>query len=176
MPAPIPVKLTPYDPLWAVAAEKEMERLRKFADGDWLQCHHIGSTAVPGIAAKGTLDLLATAPGLADLDGLRSTLQEGGYQWHGEFGFAGRRYLTKSHPLTGEREVNLHCYAIGDPAIARHLAFRDFLRMHPAIAAEYEQVKAHCASRHPYNSHAYTDCKSAWIRLVEAKALAFASQ
>jgi GrpB-like predicted nucleotidyltransferase (UPF0157 family) len=83
---------------------------------------------------------------------------------------SGRRYCTKADEA-GRRIVQLHCYADGSPEITRHLAFRDYLRGNPKIAAEYDQVKFGCRSQHPDDSHAYGDCKEAWIRDAEVDAL-----
>ncbi len=174
LPPPIPVELSPHDPRWAENARAESAALAIALGAILRVVHHIGSTAIPGIRAKPILDLLPIAASLPELDDRRAAIEALGYQWWGEFGLPGRRYCTKSDPVTGRRLVQLHFYAAGSPEIARHLAFRDYLRARPEIAEAYDREKARCQRLHPDNSLTYNDCKSAWIRRIQAEALAVA--
>jgi len=172
MPEPIPVELVPYDPAWAERAHVESARLKAALGEALIVVHHIGSTAIPGIRAKPIIDLLPVVRALAELDGLRGAIEALGYEWWGEFGLAGRRYCTLNDRISGRRNVQLHFYEESAPQIKRHLAFRDYLISHPDLARAYDAEKARCRELHPLDSHAYTDCKDAWIRRVEADALA----
>jgi GrpB-like predicted nucleotidyltransferase (UPF0157 family) len=101
-----------------------------------------------------------------------AALEALGYRWRGEYGLSGRRYCTLTAADTGERRVNFHSYASGDPSIHRHLAFRDYLRASPGLAAEYERLKLDCAIRNAASIDDYCDCKDAWIKRVEGEAVA----
>lgn len=173
MPRRPKVRLLPHDPCWAPLAEAEAVRIRAVTGPVLLEVHHIGSTAIPGILAKPVLDLLGVVKSLAGLERAKAFLEALGYVWRGEYGLAGRRYLICNDPETGERRVQLHCYASGDPAIFRHLAFRDYLRSRPEAALKYEQEKVRCAQLCCDDTHAYTECKSALAKKLEDEALKF---
>jgi len=160
-----------HDPAWADQAQQERDRLRTAIGDVIVTVHHIGSTAIPGIRAKPILDLIPVVRSFADFDNSRQAVERLGYTWWGEYGLPGRRYCTFDDPVTGQRMVQLHCFEQGSPQVTRHLAFRDHLRSHPDLAREYEAEKARCRDCHPLDSHAYGDCKEAWIRRIEALAL-----
>jgi GrpB-like predicted nucleotidyltransferase (UPF0157 family) len=172
MPTPLPVELHPHDPAWIEAAQREAARLQAAVGPAIIVVHHIGSTAIPGIRAKPILDLMPVVRRLAEFDEARPAIEELGYVWWGEHGIPGRRYCNLSDPVTGRRKIHVHCFEEGSPHVARHLAFRDYLRSRSDLAAAYDAEKVRCRDLHPLDSHAYTDCKAAWIARVETEALA----
>ena len=169
-PALHSVVIAPYDPSWARRATEEAAVLEQALGDNFVRVEHIGSTSVEGLAAKPILDLMPLVHSLDRLDQQRAAIEAIGYAWHGEFGIEGRRYGTKTD-AKGTREVNLHCFQIDSPQIQRHLVFRDYLRLHPAVAREYETEKRRVAGLHPDDSRAYNDGKWAWVARVEAEAL-----
>ncbi len=173
MPPPIRVELLDHDPTWRDSAAAEARALLAAMGPCLLTVHHVGSTAIPGIHAKPILDLIPVARRLSDLDACRARFEALGYEWWDEYGLSERRYCTRSNAATGTRLSQLHCYEDGSPEIIRHVAFRDYLREHLDVAAEYDREKARCRSRYPDNSHEYGDCKEVWIRKAEANALAW---
>ena len=165
------IVLASYNPDWARLAAGHADRLSALGP-ILLAVHHIGSTSVPGLAAKPIIDLMPLVSGLAELDRERRRIEALGYQWRGEFGIAGRRYCTLSGD-DGARLVNTHFFAAGSRAAERHIVFRDYLRAHPDAAAAYAAEKRRARDLHPNDVRAYNDEKDAWIRATEAKALAW---
>ena len=121
--------------------------------------HHIGSTSVPGLAAKPIIDLMPLVTSLADLDRKRPAVEALGYIWHGELGIERRRYCTLSSE-DGIRLVQLHFFTANCAEVERHVAFRDYLRACPEAARAYENEKRRARDLHPNDSHAYTDAKA----------------
>lgn len=133
--------------------------------------HHIGSTSIPGIMAKPIIDMLPVVLDLRSLDRTISKVESLGYECLGEFGLPGRRYCRRNDPTTGMRTYQLHFYALGSSEIDRHLAFSEYLRVHPVIATEYEAEKLRAVALHPDNISDYNDAKNDWIKRVEQDAL-----
>ena len=132
-----------------------------------LECYHIGSTAVPGLAAKPIIDLMVVVRDVAKVDALAAQFESLGYEYMGEFGIAGRRYLRKGGD---ERTHQVHIFAETDTQnIKRHLAFRDYMRTHQAEREAYAGLKKMLAERFPYDIDAYCDGKDVFIKGIEAK-------
>ncbi|MGB4487112.1 MAG: GrpB family protein [Pseudomonas veronii] len=138
-----------------------------------LHVHHIGSTAVPHTRAKPVIDILLEVGSLKALDRDTQLLEALGYEAMGEFGIPGRRYF-RLDDASGKRTHQVHAFETGTPDVLRHLAFRDYMRAHPALAAEYGELKSCLAKRHQQDMAAYIAGKDGFIKEHERRALAWA--
>jgi len=130
--------------------------------------HHIGSTSVPGLAAKPIIDILMEVTSLLKLDNLNSVTESLGYEVRGEFGIPGRRYFRKG----GEtRSHQIHAFESRDHNILRHLAFRDYLIAYPGVARKYEDLKRELAQHCNDNINCYCEGKDEFIKFIETKAV-----
>lgn len=175
-PDGLAVELVPHRLEWATMATAESARLKDALGDVLVAVHHIGSTAIPDILAKPIVDLIPVVIDLPGLDARRDAVRGLGYKWHGEFGLVGRRYCTLTDPVTGKRKFQLHCYATDAEGMPRHLAFRDYLLAHPAIAKGYEAEKLRAAALHPDEVMAYNNAKNDWIKRIERDALAWCAE
>lgn len=166
------VELLDHNPGWAEQAVLEAERFATALGSDprLIAIHHIGSTSIPGIQAKGIIDLCPEVSSLEWLDERREAIEAAGFEYWGEYGIPGRRFCPQTGG-DGWRRVNVHCFLSGQEGLIRHLAFRDYLRTYPDIARDYERIKQACAERFREEPHAYTDCKGKWIQATQARAL-----
>ena len=164
------VVVVPYRPEWPDRFEAEAERLRAVFGSTLLALHHIGSTSIPGLAAKPVIDMIPVLERIEAADERAGALVALGYEGLGENGIPGRRYFRKGGD---HRTHQLHCFAAGNPHIRRHLAFRDFLRAHPGICDGYAALKTALAAAHPKDIEGYMAGKDAFIQEVEQLALAW---
>jgi GrpB-like predicted nucleotidyltransferase (UPF0157 family) len=166
------IVLVAHDPQWAEQFAEEAALIRATLPGIVIELHHIGSTALPGIAAKPIIDMLALVTNLEALDCESSRLESLGYESKGEFGISGRRYFRKDSPA-GIRTHHLHAFVADSDEIERHLNFRDYLRAHPSDAQAYEVLKLSLAVRTLGDGHAYTDGKGPFVREIDRRAAAW---
>ncbi len=158
-----------YSSAWPAAFAAEADRLRRLLGEVLTEIHHIGSTSVPGLAAKPVIDLMPLTTDIARIDACSQTLQDAGYQPWGEYGLPGRRLFTRD--ADGVRTHNLHFYAEGHADVARHLAFRDYLRAHDLVCDQYAVIKRQAYAEHPADIAAYSAAKNDWIKRAEQLAL-----
>ena len=169
------IAVVPYDPLWPDAFEAEAAAVGRALGGNLLEVHHIGSTAIPGIHAKPVIDVLAVVSDVEMLDRDAERMAALGYEAMGEFGIAGRRYFRRDN-AAGQRTHQVHAFRAGSPHVGRHLAFRDFMRAHPALAARYGELKQKLAEAFPNDIDAYMDGKDGFIKDMQARALAWEAE
>lgn len=163
------ITVTEYDPRWPQKFQAESQLIRGILADNCIAVYHIGSTAVPGLAAKPVIDMLAVVKNLAQADGVAEEFSQTGYEYLGEFGIAGRRYLRKGGE---ERTHQIHIFQADDwHNIGRHLAFRDYMCTHEKEREEYAKLKIELAQRFPYDIDGYCDGKEHFVREMERAAL-----
>lgn len=150
--------------------EHEAAALQRLLKVQLIAIHHIGSTSVPGLAAKPIIDLLPEVIDLDTIDRMGTEFIALGYQVWGECGLPGRRYFTKDDPQ-GYRTHNVHLYPTGNPEIVRHLAFRAYLRANQSVRTDYEALKRQAFLKFPNDIGAYNDHKNRWIKQIEQEAI-----
>lgn len=169
---PTEVVLVPHDSTWNNQFLAESKLLLAAMGDNAIAAHHIGSTAIPAIFAKPVIDVLIVVVDIASVDGCTAEMQTIGYQVMGEFGIAGRRYFRKDDDA-GTRTHQVHVYETGNAQIARHLAFRDFLLVHPDWATRYSQLKLDLATKYPHSMNRYIEGKDGFIKQVDQLAAAW---
>jgi GrpB-like predicted nucleotidyltransferase (UPF0157 family) len=160
------VALVPYDPDWARSFEAERALLERVLE-PWLEggIEHVGSTAIPGVAAKPIVDMVA---GVRDLEEARAAyepLEAAGYVDEPHRPEIAHHFAKPALELD-RRRFNLHLTEPRSSLWRERLAFRDALRADPSLAAEYEALKLRLAHEHPADVRAYTDAKRDFVRRV----------
>ncbi|HUR45406.1 MAG TPA: GrpB family protein [Candidatus Saccharimonadales bacterium] len=160
---------TEYSSQWPDLFTAEAAVLQGILGVELVSIHHIGSTAVPGLAAKPIIDLLPVVRNIGRIDELASALEAAGYKAYGEYGLPGRRYFTRDK---GEyRTHNVHIFQQDDLDIERHLAFCAYLQAHVEARQDYATLKREVYIQHPADIEAYNKSKDAWIKQAELTAL-----
>lgn len=156
-----PIEVVEYDPAWPRRFEEERDRLLQLLDVQGVCIEHIGSTAVPGLAAKPVIDILVIIERFPLPPAVVSAVESLDYEYKGEYGIAGRQYFrTRPHAR------HLHVFAPGSAEATQHLLFRDYLRAHLEAAREYAALKRRLAEEHRLNREAYTEGKADLVRAI----------
>ena len=161
-----PIELVDYDPGWPARFAAERTLLLQ-ALGRWLAgpIEHIGSTAIPGMAAKPVIDIMAAVAGLEAARPAIAAAEAIGYV-HFPYRADVMHWFCK--PSAAQRTHHLHLIPHGSALWHDRLAFRDRLRVDRALAGEYRALKAALALRYPGDREAYTDAKGPFVARVLA--------
>jgi GrpB-like predicted nucleotidyltransferase (UPF0157 family) len=156
------IRLADYDPAWPGLFEREAARIRAALGDRVLRLEHIGSTSVPGLAAKPVIDILLIVADPADEDAYVAPLERAGYRliirepgWH-------QHRLLKGP----DTDINLHVHPPDSPEVERNLRFRDHLRADPADRALYERTKRELAAQDWTYTQQYADAKSDVVEAI----------
>ena len=150
------IRLDDYNPAWPGLFEREAARIRGVLGDRVRRLEHVGSTSVPGLAAKPIIDILLVVASPADEDAYVAPLEQARYRlkvrepdWHDH-------RLLKGP----DTDINLHVHRPGSPEVGRMARFRDHLRADPADRARYERAKRDLAARDWTYTQQYADAKS----------------
>jgi GrpB-like predicted nucleotidyltransferase (UPF0157 family) len=162
------ISLAPPDGEWARRFDVERRLLERVL-APWLEggVHHIGSTAIPGIAAKPIIDMIAGVRDLEEACGAYHVLARHGYVYTPHRPTEAHHF-SKPSAVLHECTHGLHLTEPGSALWRERLAFRDALRSHAQLAAEYEALKRSLARAHAVDVRAYTDGKRAFVARVLA--------
>jgi len=158
------VDVVPYSPAWPALFEQERVALQAAAGQTALSVEHIGSTAVPGLSAKPTIDILLVTGSAGEFLTRLPRIQALGYDYRAGntfVGSAGHLFLRKVRD--GRRTHHLHVLAAGSPEIEEYRLFRDALRSDPGLALRYERVKLALAARYAADRARYVTEKAKWV-------------
>ena len=129
---------------------------------------HIGSTAIPGLAAKPVIDIMA---GVETLDASRPAIDAAVHLGYCYFPYRPDSEHWFCKPSPAFRTHHLHLVPTGNEQWRGAIAFRDYLRSHPGVAAEYEALKRNLAREFHRDREAYTQAKHPFIARITSRAL-----
>jgi len=163
-----PIQVVDYDPEWPRIFEREAARIRAALGDRALAIEHVGSTSVPGLAAKPRIDILLVLADTSDESTYAPDLEAAGYvlrirepEWYEHRMFNGPDF-----------DVNVHVLPAGCAEVERMLAFRDHLRRDDADRALYQRTKRELAQREWRYLQDYADAKTEVVEEIMARAMA----
>jgi len=156
-----PVVVVDYDPAWPGDFERLAQTARAALGDLALRIEHVGSTSVPGLAAKPVIDVSAVVRSERDVRAAIERLGTIGYRHQGNLGVEGREAFAAPG---GDLPVhNLYVCYEGSVGLVNQVAVRNYLREHPETAAAYAALKKELAQRFPNNIDGYVDGKTDFV-------------
>ena len=157
--------LVEHDPAWAVRFAELRERIRAALGSTAVDVEHIGSTSVPGLAAKPIVDVLITVRDITAEEDYLDPLVTAGFPL---------RVREPGHRMvrTPERDANIHVVEVGAQAAVDYLLFRDQLRADADDRELYERTKRELVQHDWADTNAYADAKTEVVEAIKARARA----
>lgn len=168
------IRIVAYDRTWPVLFDAEAASIRKVLMSLALRIEHVGSTSVPGLAAKPVIDIQISVATLETLTMYSMPLAQIDYN-HIPLGAVDLVYPFFQKSSGWPSSHHIHLCVLGTEQERRHLAFRDYLRSHPATAADYAELKRSLAAAHDGESlesrERYSLSKTEFVTSVLERAL-----
>ncbi|MBB2948171.1 GrpB-like predicted nucleotidyltransferase (UPF0157 family) [Actinoplanes lutulentus] len=149
-----------HDPGWAARFAEVGASLREALGDVAVRIDHIGSTSVPGMAAKPIVDIQVSVASLEPVSVFRDPLVGCGWVYRAENAERTKRYFREG---PGRPRTHLHVRQAGSFSEQFALLFRDFLRVDERTAREYALLKRELAERYREDRHGYTDAKASFV-------------
>lgn len=162
-----PITLVDYDTNWPALFDREAERIGTVLGDRARRIEHVGSTAVPGLAAKPIIDIVLEVPDASDEPCYVPDLEGAGYVLRIREPDWFEHRLLKGP----DTNVNLHVFGTGCPEIERMVRFRDHLRTDVDDRALYERTKRELAVRTWRYVQDYADAKSDVVAAIMPRAM-----
>lgn len=160
------ILLVDYDPSWPVQYEAYRQQIAGALGDRIVLLEHVGSTSVPGLAAKPRIDILLIVPDSSDEESYVPQLGAAGFELHvREVDWHEHRCLKAVDP-----DANLHVFSPGCVEIDRMVGFRDWLRTHPEDRELYEVTKRQLAAQRWEFMQDYADAKSQVVEEIRIRA------
>jgi GrpB-like predicted nucleotidyltransferase (UPF0157 family) len=163
------VRIVDYDSAWPELAAAEAGRIEAALGELAVRTDHVGSTAVPGMAAKPIVDLQVAVADVEPTARYAPSLEALGYLFAPDPDSPDFHFFGK--PAERPRTFHLHVCGAGGDHERRHLALRDYLRVHPEEATRYAELKRELVALHPGDRLAYIAGKAAYVAALERRAL-----
>jgi GrpB-like predicted nucleotidyltransferase (UPF0157 family) len=162
------IRLDDYDPSWLQRFERDRTRIQAILGDRALLIEHVGSTSVPGLAAKPIIDMLLVVANSGDEPAYVPDMEAAGYvlrirepDWYQHRLFKGP-----------DTDTNLHVFSTGCPEIERMLLFRDHLRANESDRQLYERTKRELAAKTWKYTQNYADAKAEVVETIMGRARA----
>ncbi len=162
-----PILISDYSPEWPKEFKDIGKALRNALGEVANRIDHIGSTSVPGLAAKPIIDIQISVCSLEPVEPFLIPMESLGYVWKKNNGEKTKRYFREK---PGTRRTHIHTRKLGSWHQQFALLFRDYIRLHPSDHEKYERVKRELAERYRYERQTYVDAKDPIIHEIMHRA------
>ncbi len=162
------VTIYDYNPECKEKFSDEKEKIISLLVKQVIGIEHIGSTSIKGLAAKPIIDILIGVEDIEDVERFVNPLKTVEYEYVPKLEWGDRRFFRKG--TWGKGTVHIHICEINSKEWKEKLLFRDYLRMHPETAQDYEYLKKSLAASYKNDRHTYTNKKEPFIQHVIEKA------